>query len=211
MRIPPTSSGACRLASTQELTKRGIPRTGTPNAGGPIVTASGLVFIGSTTDAQFRAFDSQTGKELWASTIPNDAIATPLTYMGRGENNSWRRLPAVDWTISSNPPSPRRVRMSLSRSRCRRQVHFRARSPGRPRRNARTRHAAVRRSDTSRVNTISPPPGRRPHRRDYSDRRWRCSGRNRITPSAVHRYPAPVHNRTNTLVGQTVHGVDRKH
>jgi quinoprotein glucose dehydrogenase len=47
------------------------------------VTASGLVFIGSTTDQQFRAFDSGTGKELWSATLPNDAIATPLTYMGR--------------------------------------------------------------------------------------------------------------------------------
>ena len=70
------------LGEYRELTKRGVPRTGTPNAGGPIVTASGLVFIGSTTDARFRAFDSQTGKELWAASIPNDAIATPLTYMG---------------------------------------------------------------------------------------------------------------------------------
>jgi len=72
------------LGEYQELTKRGIPKTGTPNAGGPIVTASGLVFIGSTTDQQFRAFDSATGKELWSATLPNDAIATPLTYMGRG-------------------------------------------------------------------------------------------------------------------------------
>jgi quinoprotein glucose dehydrogenase len=71
------------LGEYKELTKKGIPKTGTPNAGGPIVTASGLLFIGSTTDAQFRAFDSKTGKELWAATLPNDAIATPLTYMGR--------------------------------------------------------------------------------------------------------------------------------
>jgi len=71
------------LGEYKELTKRGIPKTGTANAGGPIVTASGLVFIGSTTDQQFRAFDSSTGKELWAATLPNDAIATPLTYLGR--------------------------------------------------------------------------------------------------------------------------------
>ena len=71
------------LGEYTELTRRGIPKTGTPNAGGPIVTASGLLFIGSTTDARFRAFDSKTGRELWAATLPNDAIATPLTYMGR--------------------------------------------------------------------------------------------------------------------------------
>jgi len=71
------------LGEYQELTKRGVPKTGTPNAGGPIVTASGLIFIGSTTDQQFRGFDSATGKELRSTTLPNDAIATPLTYMGR--------------------------------------------------------------------------------------------------------------------------------
>ena len=72
------------LGEYKELTKRGVPKTGTPNAGGPIVTASGLLFIGSTTDATFRAFDSKTGRELWSSPLPNDAIATPLTYLGRG-------------------------------------------------------------------------------------------------------------------------------
>jgi len=71
------------LGEYKELTARGVPKTGTPNAGGPVVTASGLLFIGSTTDQQFRAFDSTTGKELWAATLPNDAIATPLTYMAR--------------------------------------------------------------------------------------------------------------------------------
>ena len=71
------------LGEYKELTRRGISKTGTANAGGPIVTASGLVFIGSTTDQQFRAFDSVNGKELWSATLPNDAIATPLTYMGR--------------------------------------------------------------------------------------------------------------------------------
>jgi quinoprotein glucose dehydrogenase len=70
------------LGEYKELTKRGVPKTGTPNAGGPIVTATGLLFIGSTTDQTFRAFDSGTGKELWSAMLPNDAIATPLTYMG---------------------------------------------------------------------------------------------------------------------------------
>jgi quinoprotein glucose dehydrogenase len=71
------------LGEYKELTARGVPKTGTPNAGGPVVTASGLLFIGSTPDAQFRAFDAKTGKELWSAMLPNDAIATPLTYLGR--------------------------------------------------------------------------------------------------------------------------------
>jgi glucose dehydrogenase len=65
------------------LTAKGITGTGTAvNDGGPIATASGLVFIGSTTDLGFRAFDGKTGKELWRATLPNDVLMTPLTYQG---------------------------------------------------------------------------------------------------------------------------------
>jgi len=54
---------------------------GTPGAaGGPIVTASGLVFIGATSDEKFRAFDVLTGEELWKSELPTAANATPMTY-----------------------------------------------------------------------------------------------------------------------------------
>jgi quinoprotein glucose dehydrogenase len=54
---------------------------GTPGtAGGPIVTAGGLVFIGATTDELFRAFDVETGHELWSASLPTAAHATPMTY-----------------------------------------------------------------------------------------------------------------------------------
>lgn len=49
------------LGEYSELTERGIPVTGTPNMGGSIVTAGGLVFIGATADEKFRAFDKQNG------------------------------------------------------------------------------------------------------------------------------------------------------
>ncbi len=71
------------LGEYKELTAKGVPKTGTPNAGGPILTAGGLLFIGSTVDYQFRAFDPKTGKELWSATLENNAVATPLTYQGR--------------------------------------------------------------------------------------------------------------------------------
>ncbi len=70
------------LGEYKELTKKGVPKTGTPNAGGPILTASGLLFIGATSDNMFRAFDSKTGKELWSVELDNNAVATPLTYQG---------------------------------------------------------------------------------------------------------------------------------
>ncbi len=54
--------------------------TGSPNIGGSIVTAGGLVFIGATNDAKFRAFDSASGKLLWETGLPASAFATPMTY-----------------------------------------------------------------------------------------------------------------------------------
>ena len=71
------------LGEYPELTKKGILGTGTAiNDGGPIATASGLVFIGATADFGFRAFDAKTGKELWRATLPDDSLMTPLTYQG---------------------------------------------------------------------------------------------------------------------------------
>ena len=58
-------------------------KTGTPNIGGSIATAGGLVFIGATNDSHFRAFDSRTGKELWSTEIDGSGHATPVTYQGR--------------------------------------------------------------------------------------------------------------------------------
>ena len=66
-----------------ELVAKGIPPTGTPNLGGPIATASGLLFIGATKDARFRAYDAKTGKELWYSQLEAAGGATPMTFMGR--------------------------------------------------------------------------------------------------------------------------------
>jgi quinoprotein glucose dehydrogenase len=53
---------------------------GTPLAGGPTVTAGGLVFIGASSDEKFRAFDIDTGEKLWEVDTPASAMATPMTY-----------------------------------------------------------------------------------------------------------------------------------
>lgn len=68
------------LGEHPELTARGIPPTGTENFGGPIVTAGGLVFIGSTKDEKFRAFDKRTGKLLWEHQLSAGGYAAPCTY-----------------------------------------------------------------------------------------------------------------------------------
>ena len=63
-------------------TMGGVP--GSPNLGGPIITAGGIVFIGATLDRAFRAFDVETGRELWKADLPAGARATPMTYEAGG-------------------------------------------------------------------------------------------------------------------------------
>jgi len=57
---------------------------GTPVAGGPIITAGGLIFVASTMDNMFRAFDLETGKELWNVDLPAGGQSTPMTYVAGG-------------------------------------------------------------------------------------------------------------------------------
>jgi quinoprotein glucose dehydrogenase len=57
---------------------------GAPSLGGPIVTAGGLVFIaGTLIDPTIRAFDLETGKEIWKAELPTSGGATPMTYQTR--------------------------------------------------------------------------------------------------------------------------------
>ncbi len=68
------------LGEHPELTAQGVPKTGTENFGGAIVTAGGLVFCSGTRDGLLRAFDSETGAELWSHTLPWRGSAPPATY-----------------------------------------------------------------------------------------------------------------------------------
>jgi quinoprotein glucose dehydrogenase len=73
------------VGTTEEHEPLGIARNlGFPVIGGSIVTASGLVFIGSTLDRYLRAFDAQSGRELWQGRLPSTTQATPMTYEWRG-------------------------------------------------------------------------------------------------------------------------------
>jgi quinoprotein glucose dehydrogenase len=72
------------LGEYEELTKKGIPPTGTENYGGPLVTKGGLVFIAATKDEKIRAFDKETGKVLWEAKLPAAGYATPATYSING-------------------------------------------------------------------------------------------------------------------------------
>jgi quinoprotein glucose dehydrogenase len=70
------------LGSTEGLTPWWVPtRTfGMPNMGGPIATAGDLVFVAAATDSYLRAFDIETGRELWKYKLPAGGQATPMTY-----------------------------------------------------------------------------------------------------------------------------------
>jgi quinoprotein glucose dehydrogenase len=69
------------LGEYPELVAQGLTDTGSENYGGPILTASGLLFIAATIfDHKLRAFDSTTGRLLWQTELPYAGIATPATY-----------------------------------------------------------------------------------------------------------------------------------
>lgn len=77
---------------------------GGPSAGGPIITASGLIFIGATPDSRVHAYDIETGEELWEMRAPTSAMSTPMTYAINGRQyvvftaggHSWYDAKGVD-------------------------------------------------------------------------------------------------------------------
>ena len=79
---------AVDLASGEQLWQVPIGRArwqdvdlhGTPIVGGPLITSSGLVFIGGTQDGTFRAMDLRTGDVLWRAELPSGGHATPMSY-----------------------------------------------------------------------------------------------------------------------------------
>jgi len=62
---------------------------GSPNLGGSIATAGGVVFIGATTDQFVRGFDAQSGEEIWSARLPYTANATPVTYRLRRDGRQF--------------------------------------------------------------------------------------------------------------------------
>jgi hypothetical protein len=75
------------LGTTEDIVKLSqyvLGKSGTPNFGGPIVTAGGVVFIGAAIDNYLCAFEASSGKELWRGRLPAGGQATPMTYVWKG-------------------------------------------------------------------------------------------------------------------------------
>ncbi|MEO5684687.1 MAG: PQQ-binding-like beta-propeller repeat protein [Chitinophagaceae bacterium] len=73
------------LGEYKALMEKGIPATGTDNYGGPLVTASGLLFIAASKDEKFRAFDKLNGMMIWEAPLPAAGYASPSTYSVNGK------------------------------------------------------------------------------------------------------------------------------
>jgi quinoprotein glucose dehydrogenase len=78
--VPPSGATAATPPAPAGNAPKLSDASGSLSLGGPIVTAGGLVFIAGTVDPHIRAFDVETGKELWRAELPASAHSTPMTY-----------------------------------------------------------------------------------------------------------------------------------
>ncbi len=72
------------LGRIQKVGVKSPASWGSPNVGGPMLTAGGLIFVGATMDNEFRALDVASGRELWRATLPAPGMAVPMTYQVGG-------------------------------------------------------------------------------------------------------------------------------
>ena len=89
---------------------------GTPTFGGPAVTASGLIFIAATTDPYLRAFDVETGEELWRGELPTTGNAVPMTYRVRAEGRQYVVIAAGGHFSGQTPAGDHLVAFALPES-----------------------------------------------------------------------------------------------
>jgi quinoprotein glucose dehydrogenase len=81
---------------------------GTPNIGGPVATAGGVLFIAATMDQYLRAIDMKTGDELWKDKLPAGSQTTPMSYEVDGRqyvvistgSHLWFQTPAGDKIVA---------------------------------------------------------------------------------------------------------------
>ncbi len=86
---------------------------GMPNLGGPLLTASGLVFIGAAFDRYLRAFDAGTGEELWRARLPAGPQATPMSYRARDGGRQYVVIAATGYGRGGMTPGDAIVAFAL--------------------------------------------------------------------------------------------------
>jgi quinoprotein glucose dehydrogenase len=111
-----TPLGSFTRPFSADLAARIDEQWGSPNLGGPIATAGGLVFIAAAVDRWLRAYDIESGQELWRGSLPESGKATPMSYrLGSGEQfvavavgggDVWG---AGDYLVAFRLPAPRRA------------------------------------------------------------------------------------------------------
>jgi quinoprotein glucose dehydrogenase len=105
------------FGTTRDLAPLPLPlRLGLPSMGGPITTAGGLVFVGAALDDYLRAYDVESGAELWRARLPAGGQATPMTYRLRPDGRQLVVIAAGghgtlgtrqgDWVVAFALPEP---------------------------------------------------------------------------------------------------------
>lgn len=91
--------------------KLGLPiRMGMPGFGGSLVTKGGLTFFGAQKERAFRAFDTQTGEELWSARMPASGNANPMSYLGPKSGRQFVVIAASGHVTSQSMPLGRTFR-----------------------------------------------------------------------------------------------------
>ena len=75
---------------------------GSPSIGGPIVTAGGLVFMAGTMDSNLRAFDVESGQEVWRVDLPVPGMAVPMTYTAGPDHRQFLVIAAGGNTMAAS-------------------------------------------------------------------------------------------------------------
>jgi quinoprotein glucose dehydrogenase len=106
------------LGTSRDLLPAFLPSRnfGTPNLGGPMVTAGGLIFIAAASDNYLRAFDVDTGKELWRGALPAAGNSTPISYRAGSDQRQYVVLAAGGSESFGNPASDRLIAFALPRA-----------------------------------------------------------------------------------------------
>ncbi len=101
------------LGTTNELGPLGLKfklrlPMGVPYSAGAVVTKGGLIFMGGTMDRHMRALDLRTGEVLWSDFLPNNAEATPMSYVSPQTQKQYVviAVPAVDSPEDSHVVEP---------------------------------------------------------------------------------------------------------